>query len=308
MSQPLRTERPDVIWFITTRTVRSELWFINNPKLQERMAAYLAKYQEKYGVILYDSIFMGNHPHLLAQFPKKNMAAFMRDWKSVTAKLVKRYQSEYLGGPLYARRYDALALIDEVSVEDKFLYTALNAVSSGIVERVGEYPNYQGTFDALRGIDRKFKIVDWRAYRDKKRFNKTLKPKDFEKTYTLRYSRLPGYEHLSQQDYEREFREKIEARRSSIILERRNKGQGFLGVELLKKQRPGQRPKTTKTSTENSYRPLVQCSCPLLRQEYLSSYFSLVRAYRECVELSKRGIKDVFFPTGTYPPPLLILN
>jgi putative transposase len=302
----IRVEDSEVVWFITSRTNRSELWFINNKRLVERMKAYLAKYQEKYGVIIYGHIVMGNHYHLVARFPQNNKAAFMRDLNSITAALVKRYQEDFIGGKLIGRPHDPLPLLDDASIEDKFLYTVLNPVSSGIVERLGDYPDSYGTFDAIAGINRTFKIVDWRKYRDKKRYNKELTPKDFERTYTLRYTRLPGYEGLSQKEYEKFFREKIEARRLKLVEERRSEGKGFLGLKKLKEQRPGQRPRTTKTSTEHSFRPLVQCVCPKLRAEYVSFYFDTVAAFRACVEMLKQGVKDVLFPSGTYPPRLLV--
>ena len=306
MGNPIRVEQNEIIWFITSRTIRSELWFINNPKLQERMMAYLAKYQEKYGVLIYAFRIMGNHYHLVARFPHGKKLDFMRDLNAVFALLVRTHQEDFIGGTLFPAPHDPLALVDEGAIEDKFLYTILNPVSSGIVEGLTEYPDLDTSFDAIAGTNRTFTIVDWRTYRDKVRYNKKLKPSDFETSHTLTYTRLPGYEDMPQKKYEQLFREKIEARRQEIVRGRRSEGKGFLGLTRLRQQQPGQRPRTTKTRSEHSFRPIVQCSCPKRRDEYLRFYFATVEAFRACVERLKQGAKDVVFPTGTYPPRLLV--
>ena len=45
-------EDPEATWFITSRTIASRLWFINDRKLQRKIVAFLAKNQEKYGVMI----------------------------------------------------------------------------------------------------------------------------------------------------------------------------------------------------------------------------------------------------------------
>jgi len=306
MGKALRVEQADTVWFITSRTNRSELWFIHCPKLIERMKAYLAKYVEKHSVIIYAHCIVGNHFHLIAKFPLRNKAAFMRDLNSITARLVRKYQRNFGSGTLFSRPHHALALLDNNAIEDKFLYTLLNFVSSGIVERIGDHPDSFGTFDPVTGISRTFKIICWRTYRDKKRYNKKLKPSDFEKKYTLTYTRLPGYEHLSQKEYEKLLRKKIEDRRCQLVEERFKAGKGFLGIKKLKEQTPGQKPKTTKTSSESSFMPIVQCSCPKLKEEYLKFYFDTVAEFRACFKKLKQGKQNVTFPSGTYPPRILV--
>jgi REP element-mobilizing transposase RayT len=192
MGQDLRIEDADHTSFITTRTLGSRLWFHKQKHLQERIRAYLGKYQEKYSVIIYAFTILGNHYHLQAKFPHCNRAEFMRDFNSMITRLTKRYVSSCPEGSLWACRYKTQAIVREEDSEEYFLYVALNPISSGLVKKLGDYNNfgYSSCFHSLREAQQSYKIIDWRTFQDKRRFNKKLSPKDFESTYTLTFSRL----------------------------------------------------------------------------------------------------------------------
>ena len=96
MTHPLRSEDKDAISFITNRTIGSRLWFINNKSLEDSILSYLAKYQKIYQVKLYALILMGNHYHLIAQFPNCNKSAFMQSFNSIIAKLVPEHVASFI--------------------------------------------------------------------------------------------------------------------------------------------------------------------------------------------------------------------
>ena len=100
MTHPLRSEDKDAISFITNRTIGSRLWFINNKSLEDSILSYLAKYQKIYQVKLYALILMGNHYHLIAQFPNCNKSAFMQSFNSIIAKLVPEHVASFDQGKL----------------------------------------------------------------------------------------------------------------------------------------------------------------------------------------------------------------
>jgi len=56
-------------FFSTIRCRNSRLWFVNNPKLEERILAYTAKYLEVHSVELYAFAIEGSHTHDLAGYP-----------------------------------------------------------------------------------------------------------------------------------------------------------------------------------------------------------------------------------------------
>jgi hypothetical protein len=120
MSYHPRIECKDVASFQTTRSRNSELWFVNNKELEEAILGYAARYATRYEIKLYALAIEGNHIQKAAGFPKANRAFFMRDFNSAVARAVPRYQRDYPGGPLWARRYSAEYMADDLDIEDRF--------------------------------------------------------------------------------------------------------------------------------------------------------------------------------------------
>lgn len=306
MGQDLRIEHPDHASFITTKTLHSRLWFHRNEKLQNLILAHLAKYQEKYGVIVYYFVLLGNHYHLGARFPNCNRAAFMRDFNRAISRVTNSHAHNYPGGPLWARRYRPLVIVEETGYEASFLYAALNPVSTGLVEKLSDYKEfgYSSCYESIKEAKKKFTMVDWRTYRDRVRYNKKLTPKDFEHTYTLTYSRLPGYEELSAKEYETLFCQKVELRRKEIIERRRSEKKSFAGVALLQRTTAGSQPRSTKKSKRHDPRQLIWTSCQTTKRWYLDLYFDTRAAFTLAYQRLKEGARDILFPSGTYHPPL----
>lgn len=305
MAQPLRHEDSQRVDLVTTRTQNSRLWFVNNHELELEILASLAKYQSLHGVTLYSFALQGNHDHLTGSFPNENRALFMRDLNAQIARLCKRLVPEVGRGKFWERRYANQELPRYEDVEEYFFYCALQAVNAGLAEHPKDYPGYNSFEDAINGVSREFVHTDWTKYQNARRFNPKVDISRYQTTYRLTFSRLPGYEHLSQSEYRALMLKKLEERRLAIVEERRKSGKGFARPETLRKIKPGDCPRTTKTSTRTSHRPLVLCGCPETRRLRIEGYFSLMGCYREASARYLRGDLQVRFPPGTYRPPLL---
>lgn len=310
VAQDLSIEDPNLYFFITIRTIGSRLWFINNPLLTEKVVAFLAKYQERYGVELFSFVIMGNHYHLIGRFPGSNKSVFLKSFNSIFARLTASTVTLVPGGPsfpgpLWARRARSQILPLASDVEDRFFYCALNPVISGVVSRISDYTNYNSFSDAIAGRRRTFRLVDWTEYRNRKRTNKKLRPKDCEYEYTLRYSRLPGYELTPSKLYHAAMLKKLEERRQEEIQKRTAAGKGFATPALMTALTPGAEPKSTKTSTRDSHRPLFLTRCSETLRTCLSRYFALLAAYREASRRYRAGDLTAAFPPGTYKPCIL---
>jgi len=191
-------------------------------------------------------------------------------------------------------------------IEKQFFYIALQSVQDGLVERISDNPAYNCFHDASRGIKREFELVNWTEYNRARRGKKTVNIKDFTNTYTLKYERIPGYDHLSPKEYATMMANKLEARRQQIVRERKAENKPFAGPEYLKTVRPGSRPFKTKKSTRNSFRPRVHSACPERRKNCNIFYFSKYSRYKYASILYRSGNLDVKFPNGMYPPHLPI--
>lgn len=294
-----RIESRELPSLCTIRSRNSELWFINNPKLEHAILGYLAKYRERYQVNLYALSIEGNHIHCLAKFPLANRAHFQRDLNSSVARAIPRYVSRYPGGRFWARRYSNEFVPENQDIEAKFFYTVLQPVQDGLVDKISEYPGYNCFNDAINGVRRKFKVVNWAAYNSAKRWNSDLHISDFIETVELSYERLPGYEDLSLADYKAMMYEKLEQYRLKAIAERATPAAG--AASLINKL-PGAVPIHSKTSSIKSYRPRVLCTCPIRRDYYLRWYFDIYYRYKKASKDFRSGILCAVFPEGTYRP------
>ena len=302
MSYHPRIESKERGSFVTTRSRASRLWFVNNKELEQAILGYAAKYSEKYGVKLYALAIEGNHIQAPALFPNQNRSSFMRDFNSTVAKAVIRHTPEYEGGKFWARRYSQEFLPAPSDIEEYFFYTVLQPVQDGLVEKLSEYPGYNCFHDAVLGKERKFKVVQWGEYNKRKAYNSSITIDDFTQVVSLRYSRLPDYEHLSAKEYAKYMNGELERRRTEIVQKRRAAGLGFLGPAKLKATPRGAAPRNTKTSDITSHRPRVLSKCPIRREECKTWYFTTYFNYKLASKLYRSGEHPVTFPDGTYKP------
>ncbi len=296
-----RVESRKVATFQTTRSQNSELWFVNNPALEEAILGYAAKYATRYRAKLYALAIEGNHIQFPAMFPGANRAHFMRDFNSAVARAVPRYQSDHPGGRLWGRRYSAEYLPGDEDIEEQFFYTVLQAVLDGLVNDIKDYPGYNSFEDAIRGRARAVKVVRWKEFNDARRWDSSVSIADFTDVFHLKFARLPGYEKLSQGAYVRMMREKLHARTEQIIRARGDKG--MAGRAALLKVKPGSRPKHTKRSGPKDHRPRVLSKDTERRSKGKAWYFEIYFAYRKASAAYRAGSNRYVFPPGTYKPP-----
>lgn len=300
---PIRIEDPVLKWLGTSRTVNSLLWFVNNQQLEEHNLGYLAKYVEKYEVELYAFVWQGNHHQQVASFPNCNRAAFYRDFNARVAESLRYYVPEFPGGPVFARKYSIEALPLDADIEKYFFYCALNAVYAGLVEFPSQYPAYNSFWDAINERERTFKVFNRSQYQLAKRSNPHVRKKDFYSYHTLKYRRLPGYEHLSKEQYKKLMQEKLERLRLEIVEEYKKKGHKFLTRAQLLQVTAGTAPKSTKTSKRFDFRPLVLSLCIEAKRRFKAWYFPIFNQYRLASKQYLMGDDSAVFPPGTYKPP-----
>ena len=299
-----RIETSNLASFQTIRTINSELWFINNPQLEQYILGYLAKYQKYHGVVLYAFAIEGSHSHYPAKFPNSNRCDFTRDLHSRMACAVPNLVSEF-GKPrkVWHRRYSSEVFPCNEDIEKGFFYTVLQAVADGLVDRISDYPGYNCFHDAIHGIKRKFKVFNKGKYNDAKRYRKRISVKEFIEEFELEYQRLPGYEHLTQKEYATVMQRKLEEYRLDIIKEREAAGLGFAGKEALLTKTPGTPAKNPKTSTRHSFRPLCMSWSKKRTDITIKWWFDKHDAYKVASKEFRAGNLTVKFPQGMFRPP-----
>jgi REP element-mobilizing transposase RayT len=300
-----RIETKDYAAFTTTRTKHSELWFINNKPFEEKILAFIAKYSEEYHVKLYALAIEGSHIHHFGDYPEENCSAFHQALNSMIARIAPQYCVKYHNYKFWERRYSKeLIPHHHDDLIAKFLYTVLQPVQDGLIERISDYPGYTCLSDAIKGIDRKFELVNWTSYNRALRTNEKESIQDHTEEYTLKFHRIPGLEHLSDKEYQKHMFKKVEERRLELVNERREEGLGFVGKENLKNTELGTSARSPKKSTRYSFRPRVDSVCPERKQEAKNFYFRMYDLFKKASAKYRKGYLNVEFPPGMYRPHL----
>jgi len=73
-----------------------------------------------------------------------------------------------------------------------------------------------------------------------------------------------------------------------------------VGEEEIRRRDPQTRPNSVKTSPA----PPVHAASKEAREEWREAFAMFLLAYREAAKLLRKGIKDVAFPEGCFPPGL----
>lgn len=304
MGQELRVETGKVLQFVTSKTLKALLWFVNNHELHEAILGALSKYAQVYGVTLYAFVLQGNHYHLIGSFPNSNRSSFMRDFNSRITFLTKKYVRLFKGGRLWTWRYSEQDLPRNEDAQKYFCYCALQPVSAGLVKDRREYPGYNSFDDAAAGVKRVCKVVNWGDYANRKRYNKKLTVADCTEEFVLEFARLPGYEHLDAENYEKEMYAMVNAHQQAVVREKEQMGHAFPSPYFLHTVKPGSAPKRSKTSCPYQRQPRVLTGSDELRRQFYLEYKDLLRCYKEASQAFRKGDFGVQFPVGTYPPPL----
>lgn len=304
MGNPLKFEDSDTTFLITTRTMNSRMWFLNNTRLQQKILAYLARCQETYGAILYAFVLMANHYHLIARFPRCNKAAFMRDFNSLVAKLVASEVANFPGGRLWARRYSDQVLPRDFDITHWFLYVVLNPLTSKVCTRMSEFTGYSSLADCMGGRSLKFKVFERWKYNEARRYRENVAADGFVREYRLVFSKLPEFQHLTISEYRARIKEKIEKREEEILHRTLARPANHSDFEARQPE-VGARPLKTKVDRRYYGRPLVLSLCSRARHEFLEFYFKLRERYRTASRALRHGENEVYFPRGTYRPIVL---
>lgn len=305
MSQPLRIDFPTgVSSFITRRVRNSQLVYANNNALEERILGSLGKYQAKYNATIYAYTIFGSHDHPMMGFPPGTKSAFFRDFGARTAEAIKKYVPNFGTGAVFEKRTSEQAITaDKASHLDRLMYTVLQPIAAGLCKNLSDYPGYNSFKNILSGKPLEVKFFNGDAFRRAKKRNKNVDPEQFYEIYYIKFSRLPGYENLTQKQYRRLLLQEFEKRRRKIVEEFEKQGHKWPSIARLRSTKPVEMAKNPKRTKEGSRTPLVLSVCMLARQAFLDHYFSTLVNFKKASCEYLKGNRSVEFPIGTCIPP-----
>ena len=269
----------DAIHFVSNRCEHEMFLLLPQKRINELIVFWLAKAMDRYGsgIRIYALIFMCNHFHILLQDTLGQLPQFMGYFQGNLARAINDEIGR--GGSFWYREYDDVIVDGEEEFWNRYAYTVLNPVKSGLVATAGQWRGLSSLGFALENKPLKITGINRTKYNDAMRFGKRANPKDYEETYSFKVSTPPMLQG------------KTRARQNSFITELlKGAAQKYkkdrlykpaLGMRRVMKQRFTNRPKSP------SQRPRFKFFCMDRERlkELKGSYNGFVARYRECMAM-----------------------
>jgi REP element-mobilizing transposase RayT len=285
---------------VTVRTIQSRLLLRPSPALNERVVGVLGRAQRLYGVRCCAVAFASNHYHALIQVDDaEQLARFMQYVDGNVAREV----GDLVGwsGPFWARRYSAIVVSDEEAAQvERLRYILAHGVKENLVERVLDWPGVHAARSILEDKPLKgywFDRTQEYAARNRGEEYGRLTYAT-EETFTL--TRLPCWEHLSQEEYRERVAALVEEIEAEARMARLERGLPVLGIRAVLRQNPHTQPNKTKKSPA----PRFHAASKAVRNGLREMYGLFLAAFRDAAELLKAGDRMARFPLGSFPPGL----
>ncbi len=158
MGRTIRIEYPGALYHVTSRgNERKKIYYDEYDYL--KFLSILNDYYERFGILIYCFVLMGNHYHLIMETPYGELQKIMHGINSAyTGHFNRRHQRI---GHLFQGRYQALLVDKDSYLLQLSRYIHLNPVRAGIVEKPEDFrwSSYQG----FMGKERKEKWVNYDA-------------------------------------------------------------------------------------------------------------------------------------------------
>lgn len=170
MPRPVRFVDPDTYYMLTNRCLLGMYLMAPDEECRRIIKGCLARAADQHDIELVCFVFMANHFHLIARFPKCNMAEFMEQFQSQLASRLNDHRGR--SGPVFPTRYHDQALLDETVLLDKIQYVLNNPVKDRQVRSADRWPGvtsidcHAGSDNTLEGQWLNHKT--WRKYRRRK--------------------------------------------------------------------------------------------------------------------------------------------
>jgi REP element-mobilizing transposase RayT len=192
--------KPDVVYHVTSKTLRGEFFLHPSSATNEAILGVLGRAQVVWpDVKLFAYVFMSNHFHLMLRGPPDEIPAFVG--------FIKREISRRLGanscspGPMWQRRYEATALPTSSSQVKCLRYILGHGVKEGLVESPLDWP---GIHCAQHLLNARSKTAKWlnatrfgRAlFQAKARGKKVPRKADFKEPVEVRLEALPCWKNV----------------------------------------------------------------------------------------------------------------
>jgi REP element-mobilizing transposase RayT len=292
VSRP-RQVLPGRTYLITRRC--SERRFLLRPDDRTNQAFWycLAEAAERCHIEICAVLATSNHYHAICHDPEGRYPEFLQRFHQILAKVQNVHWGRWEA--LWANEQTSVVhLVEPSDAFDKMIYVLTNPVKDHLVELATVWPGATSLFAQLHDEPIETRRPHWFFAED------TTMPL----VATVRMKRLPGFEHLSQQEWADMITTAIAAvertARDERLAQRRNgTGSGsVIGCKTLRTQSAFDHPKSHEPRRERS--PRVAAKNKWRRIEALQRNKRFLADYRAALLARRAGDTTVLFPCGSY--------
>jgi len=294
---------------VTYRTTQGRFLLRPDRVLNELVVGVLARAQSFCDAELIGIVVMSNHLHLLLWVENQwHLSTLMQHFGGNTAREVNRLHD--WRGSLWERRYTGIYVTEEPSAQiERLSYILSQSVKEHLVARVKDWPGIHFGRYLLEGrsliagkwVDRtrKYRLEMQRKGKEKEE-DREVHPDEYTTILTVELKPLPCLEHLGWGGYIRFVTELIRDAEEEARRDRERRGVEVVGKEEICRRDPQMRPNRVKESPA----PPVHAASKKAREEWREAFAMFLLAYREAAKLLRKGVRDVVFPEGCFPPGL----
>ena len=292
MSLP-RQILPASVYLVTRRCTQRQFLLRPSALVNQIFAYCLALAAERTGVIVHAFCVLSDHWHGVVSDPDARLPEFLEHVHKLVAKAVNASLGRWEN--LWSSEQPSIVrLEDDDAVLQKIVYTLANPVEAGLVSHGDRWPGLRCTaHEAARGGRRTVR-----------------RPKVFFRqdgglpgTIELRITPRVIFADLSTAERAARVKRAVEAREQEIRGELGAAGRTFMGADAVRRVRPFDSPKTVEPRRDLS--PRVAAGEPTARVAAIRRIKTFLAEYRDAFEKWKAGLREVFFPYGTYALRLL---
>ena len=303
---------PGAVVETTTRVMQSRFLLRPSPEVNRTIIGILAKAQRRYGVEVHDAEVQSNHMHLLLS-PRSQwrLSRFMGFVNGNIGRKVGRLQG--WREKFWGRRYQPIVVADEEAQVARLRYLLAQGTKEGLIGSPRDWPSVSGTPALLDGSQRLYGTwtdqTSW--YRAQLQAGRKLekatgrrqpwrkvKERDFRTQEVLFLTPLPCWRDEDPAWVVEQIEEMVAAIEQETQQRHESQGTRPLGPKAILRQDPMGQPRKTKRSPA----PLVHASTRESRNDFLERYYEFLAEYRAAAEALRRGVRDVIFPAGCFPP------
>jgi hypothetical protein len=300
MGQPLRMYEPNRVYEITVRTIQGRRLLRPSPDVNDLIAGIIGRAQRLYPAIeLYGVVVLSNHcTWLLSSSIPEQIPAFMGYINGNISREIGRIHD--WPGKLWERPQRPIPILDDESLIARFEYLLAQGCKEELVASPLQWPGVTCVFALLGKRELRGTWYDRDLATKAHRRGLAVSQDAFATRYSVRFEKLPCWEHLSDEQYTA----RVEGVVKKIIREghkrRGHTGKHVMGADAVCRVHPHHRP----DSLTKSPAPPCHTTSDETKRLFRKRYRAFVEAFKAAAYELAQGLWPVQFPLYCFPPSL----